>query len=205
MKDREFLQWAVDGAKIFARCSKRQYLAIVVAENGRVAGTGFNGAPAGMKNCTDGGCPRAIEGSASGSNYDNCVAIHAEENALLFSDAGARAGGTIYVNGPPCFGCAKKIANSGIRRIVYIPDESYKDWPRIRTFLSSAGIKTVPIVLEPEVKLPPETIKVKEPEWVYRTTISEGREFHWRSGDREHWSLIDVIPENGRIVQRDVA
>lgn len=140
-KDMKYMIWAMHGAKLFTRCAKRQYMAIITSPQGRVIGTGYNGAPSGMKECTDGGCPRFLEGAEAGSNYDRCVSVHAEENALLFSDFQARQGGTLYVNGPPCFGCAKKIANSGLKRLVYIADDSYADWPRVQTFLETAGIE----------------------------------------------------------------
>lgn len=145
-KDKKYLEFAAYGGKLFSTCSRRQYMAIVLGRDGRVLGTGYNGAPPGMKHCVDGGCPRAreqAEGTGHGTGYDNCIAIHAEQNALLYSDRTAREGGTIYVNGPPCFGCAKEIANSGVRRVVYQDDPNYKDMPRVKQFLQDAGIKVV--------------------------------------------------------------
>lgn len=128
---------------MFSTCGKRQYYSMILAENGRVVGTGYNGGPSGMPHCNEGGCPRLQANSQSGSSYDNCIAIHAEENALLWSDPAMRAGGTLYVNGPPCFGCAKKIANSGVKRLVHIEDPSYVAWNDIRVFLQTAGVEVV--------------------------------------------------------------
>jgi deoxycytidylate deaminase len=56
-----------------------------------------------------------------------------------------RIGGTIIVNGPPCMGCAKLIASSGLSRLVYKsdPDYIYEQWPEVDKFLSSAGIVSV--------------------------------------------------------------
>lgn len=115
-EDIRWLRVCEFAASEFSTCAKRQYFSIVVGRNGRVVGTGYNGAPPGITHCVDGGCPRFEENSASGSSYDNCIAIHAEENALLWSDRTAREGGTVYVNGTPCWGCAKRIAGSGVAR-----------------------------------------------------------------------------------------
>lgn len=145
-KDRKYLEFASYGGKLFSTCSRRQYMAIIVGRDGRIVGTGYNGAPPGMKHCIDGGCPRAqqqTEGEGHGLSYDNCVAIHAESNALLYSDRSARAGGTLYINGPPCFGCAKEIANSGLRKIVFQSDPNYADIARVVHFLQEAGIKVI--------------------------------------------------------------
>jgi dCMP deaminase len=130
-------------APMFSTCAKRQYFAVVLAPNKRVAGIGYNGSPPGMAHCVDGACPRLHQNSASGSSYDNCIAQHAEQGALLWSDPSLRQGGTLIVNGPPCMGCAKLIASSGISRVVYLKDYSYENWPAVAAFLSEAGITAV--------------------------------------------------------------
>lgn len=140
-KDIKFLRFALSGAQIFSTCAKRQYMAIIVAPNGRVAGVGYNGSPPGIGHCTDGACPRNAEGSESGSDYGNCIAIHAEENAIVWSDRTMRDGGTLYVGGTPCWQCGKSIAGSGIKRVVYVNDPSYADWPRVEGLLEQAGVE----------------------------------------------------------------
>lgn len=149
-KELKWLQAANFLAPMFSTCAKRQYFAFVLDVEGRVVGAGYNGAPPGVGHCTDGYCPRMQEGSPSGSSYDNCISIHAEENALLFSDRTARAGGTVVVNGVPCFGCAKKLAGAGIGRVVYLEDPTYTDWPRAEGILKAAGV--IPLGVDP-VKL----------------------------------------------------
>ena len=132
-------------AETFSTCAKRQYFAVILMPNGRVAGVGYNGSPPGIGHCVDGACPRMAEQSPNGSTYDNCIAQHAEANAIIWSDPALRANGTLIVNGPPCFGCAKQIASSGISRIVYYPNADYADWPRVESFLVNCGIELVPI------------------------------------------------------------
>lgn len=129
-------------APLFSTCAKRQYFAVVLADNGRVAGVGYNGAPSGMTHCVDGGCPRLAANSPNGSSYDNCVATHAEANALLWSDQSLRQGGALIVNGPPCMGCAQLIASSGIVQVFYLSDPAYLDWGNVETFLRSANVAT---------------------------------------------------------------
>ncbi len=133
-------------ATTFSTCGKRQYFAVILDSYGHVVGTGWNGGPPKSVHCVDGGCPRFAAGSAPGSNYDDCIAIHAEENALLHSDYAARRDGcTLYVNGPPCFGCAKKLVNGGVTRVCYIGDPSYKDWPKVAAFIVNHGIELVEV------------------------------------------------------------
>lgn len=127
----------------FSTCSKRRYAAVVIATNKRLVGFGYNGAPPGMAHCEDGACPRLNENAENGSNYDTCISQHAEAGALLWSDASMRIGGTIIVNGPPCMGCAKLIASSGIKRLVFKKDSAYRDWPNVEKFLIAAGIVAV--------------------------------------------------------------
>ena len=132
-------------AETFSTCAKRQYFAVVIAPNGRVVGVGYNGSPPNLGHCKDGACPRYLEQSANGSNYDNCIAQHAEANALLWSDPTMRQGATLVVNGPPCFGCAKQIASASIKRVVYTPDDAYLDWERSEQLLEQAGVELVPV------------------------------------------------------------
>lgn len=138
-----YLRWAAEGARLFKRCTRRQYMAIVVTWDGRVIGTGRNGAPAGLPNCTDGGCPRGMTAPgavAHGSSYGvggpgQCVAVHAEVNALMYTSPDERNGGTLIVNGPPCWNCAVVVAGSGIDRLVCKTDPAYADWPEVLAFL----------------------------------------------------------------------
>lgn len=124
----------------FSTCAKRQYFAVIVSPNKRVVGMGYNGSPPGMAHCVDGACPRLAQGSSSGSSYDNCISQHAEQGALLWSDPALRQGSTLIVNGPPCMGCAKLIASSGVSRIVHYNDASYENWPQVLEFLQMAGL-----------------------------------------------------------------
>ena len=144
--EKKWLEATQKLAPIFSTCSKRQYFAVVLASNKRVAGIGYNGSPPGMGHCIDGHCPRLKQNSEAGSHYDNCIAQHAEAGALLWSDMSMRQGGTLIVNGPPCMGCAKLIASSGIKRVVCISDPDYNDFPSIRKFFYDANIELIEVI-----------------------------------------------------------
>lgn len=135
-------------AKTFSTCSKRQYFAVVLMANGRVAGVGYNGSPPGVPHCTDGACPRLADNSEPGSVYDNCIAHHAEANALLWSDPSLRSGGTLIVNGPPCYGCAKQIASAGIKRLVFASNPEYQNFDASLNILEQSGIDVCSVDME---------------------------------------------------------
>lgn len=105
-------------AQEFSTCSKKQYFCVILGNNGRVLGSGYNGGPAGYRHCKDGHCPRAVDGS-NDIDYSSCISLHAECNALLYS-YGPKD--TLIVNGAPCFGCAKMIAGAGIKNLVYLEE-----------------------------------------------------------------------------------
>lgn len=140
-KDLKWLRIASVMAQELSTCSRRQYAAILLSKNGRQIGSGYNGSAPGSVHCNDGGCPRANSDSAHGSVYDNCIAIHAEANALVHSDYSMLEGGTLIVNGPPCYGCAKLIATSGIRKVVCQNDPHYSNFPEIVGYLRSFNIE----------------------------------------------------------------
>jgi len=144
-KNYQYMEMCKSLSIIFSTCAKKKYCAVLIDGLGHVVGIGYNGGPSGVQHCEDGGCPRYSEGSSSGSNYDNCIAIHAEANAFLHSDYNSRPV-SLYVNGPPCFSCAKLISNSTVQNVYYISDESYADWSNVKDFLVKCGINLVEVV-----------------------------------------------------------
>lgn len=104
-------------ASLRSSCERSKVGAVVVNEDHIVVSLGYNDSPAGAPGCES--CPRRISDCATGSSYDNCVSIHAEQNALLFSSRESRINSTIYVTKKPCITCKKLISGSGITRIVW--------------------------------------------------------------------------------------
>lgn len=141
-------------SRIFSTCSKRQYFSVIVADNKRILSQGYNGSPPGYPHCDQGNCARAIENSPSGSNYDNCVANHAEANALLWCDPHQRQGATLIINGTPCLSCAKLISGSGIRRVVGYEDNTYAEIELVKSFLDANNIELMLIERKPRYDNP---------------------------------------------------
>jgi len=141
-KDVQFIKLCEIGSFIFSTCGKKKYMAILTDDDYLVVGFGYNGGAPGSVHCEDGGCPRLEQGSESGSVYDNCIAVHAEQNAFLHSDYTSKPT-KLFVNGPPCFTCAKIIVNSSVKKVFYIRDESYSQWAEISGFMNSHGVETL--------------------------------------------------------------
>ena len=123
-----------------ATCDRKSIGAIIVDKRHRITSTGYNGAAKGMPHCSEvGHLMKEVDGR------DSCVrTLHAESNAL--DDAGRRAeGGTIYVTVIPCFNCALRIVNAGIRRVVW--DEFYpsQNTGLVKEFLEKARIPYVSV------------------------------------------------------------
>ncbi|QAY26969.1 deoxycytidylate deaminase [Streptomyces phage Shawty] len=111
-----------------ADCTRSQVGAILVNANHEVRGTGYNGAPSGVPGCASAGaCPRGRLSAAEcapNSDYANCVADHAERNAIRHAPSAELAGATLYTTREPCPSCWTLIRAAGIRRVV-TPEASH--------------------------------------------------------------------------------
>lgn len=132
--DEYFLEIALVVSKR-AACTRARYGCVLVSRDRRILSTGYNGAPAGERECTDGGCPRGcltheqLPGHTGGNhNYDDCVSVHAEQNAIARACFNDMQGGTAYLNGTPvggrdsckpCSSCLKLLHGAGIRWVVW--------------------------------------------------------------------------------------
>jgi dCMP deaminase len=105
-----------------ADCTRSQVGAVLVNASNEVRGTGYNGAPAGVPGCASAGaCPRGqltYAQCAANTDYSNCVADHAERNAIKHAAADELPGSTLYVTREPCPDCWELIHDKGIRRVV---------------------------------------------------------------------------------------
>ena len=133
-----------------SNCMKRRVGCVLVRDR-RVVATGYNGTPRGLTNCGDGGCPRCNSAERSGVGLATCLCLHAEENALLEAGRGRiSAGGlgdmvgegtgtTLYCDTCPCLTCSIKIAQVGIREVVYARGYSMDE--NTATVLGEAGVR----------------------------------------------------------------
>lgn len=105
-----------------ADCRRAQHGAVIV-KNHRIVATGYNGAPAGAGSCLAGDCPRGLlsaeEIAHLTPDYSNCIACHAEQNAIAYASRHDTEDATIYITGQPCDLCNKLTQAAGIERIVY--------------------------------------------------------------------------------------
>lgn len=111
-------------------CLRRNFGAIIVDSMNSIVSSGYSGAPAGSEHCKT--CWRAENNIESGSNYEKCRSVHAEQNALLQAGKNAR-GCDLYlagydvnsgeiVAGKPCYICTKMIVNARINRVIVLQE-----------------------------------------------------------------------------------
>lgn len=125
-------------ASLRSNCMKRR-VGCVLTLNSRILSTGYNGTPRGLTNCNQGGCPRCNAASSGGSALSTCLCLHAEENALL--EAGReriREGAVLYCDTCPCLTCSVKIAQVGVKEVVY--SQGYNMDEASRRVLKEAGV-----------------------------------------------------------------
>ncbi|MCB0495222.1 MAG: dCMP deaminase family protein [Cyclobacteriaceae bacterium] len=137
-----FMELAVNLAKR-SHCIKRHVGAVLTKET-RIISIGYNGPPAGTHNCDEEfpetGCARDSKGSCS-------LAIHAEQNAILYAvkNNASVEGSTLYVTLSPCLACSRIIYSMGIKKVIYL--KSYAEYKGIPSdegvdFLNTFGVET---------------------------------------------------------------
>lgn len=126
-KDEYYLSIAAAVSKR-STCLRRQYGAVII-NNDEIISTGYNGAARGEPNCCDTGeCWREANNIPHGEQYEKCVAVHAEQNAIISAARHEMIGAVLYLAGfssdgelaspKPCAICSRLIKNSGITEIV---------------------------------------------------------------------------------------
>jgi dCMP deaminase len=116
-------------AKHLAECDRVSYVNLctqrdvgaVVVKCGDVVSVGRNTMP-GHDACVLGGCPRGAyrDGKVQKRpDYSDCVAVHAEMNALLRAGTTQSHGAILVVNSTPCYLCTRLARGAGIIEIVY--------------------------------------------------------------------------------------
>lgn len=96
-------------------CLSRHIGCVIVKDN-KIISTGYNGPPKGYPHCID----FCAKHTAEGVKPDNCMAVHAEQNAIINARGVDLQGATLYLNSVvPCFRCAGLIINAGITTVVH--------------------------------------------------------------------------------------
>jgi dCMP deaminase len=95
----------------------RAKVGAVLAKEGRIISTGYNGSPSGTPHCEDAGC--ILDKRAKCTRT-----VHAELNCICFAAKHGivTKGATLYVTYAPCLECAKAIINAGIKEVFYLKE-----------------------------------------------------------------------------------
>jgi dCMP deaminase len=113
-----------------ANCLGSRIGALIVVK-GRIVSTGYNGTPENMPNCLEGGCHRCANRDKyqSGTGYDLCICVHAEQNAIISAARFGIAieGSTVYSTMRPCFGCTKELLQAKVTAVYYLHDWNHPD------------------------------------------------------------------------------
>ena len=121
----EYMMSIAVGVRARANCLG-SHIGAVLARDGHIVATGYNGTPHKTPNCDEGGCGRCLNTKdyPSGTGYDLCICVHAEQNALLSAARFGIAveGSVLYTTWRPCFGCTKEMLQAGVLGVRYGED-----------------------------------------------------------------------------------
>ncbi len=136
-----FMELAVNLAKR-SHCIKK-HVGAVLTKDTRIISIGYNGPPAGTHNCD---VEFPVNGCASDSKGSCSLALHAEQNAILYAVKNNTTveGSTLFVTLSPCLACARIIFSMGISRVIFL--FSYAEYKGIGSdegvdFLRKFGVR----------------------------------------------------------------
>lgn len=112
------------------KCTRRQVGAVLTNQSGAILAIGYNGTPHGMKECTQGGCPR---GKATNTEERPlvCFGAHAEMNCLIHAAQHGRLDDDmiLYITLQPCEHCLPHVINAGVKKIYYVKGYYVPEYP----------------------------------------------------------------------------
>lgn len=132
-------------------CSRAQVGCVIVTHDNRVEAITYNGPPPNFRHgdmpCTS-WCDRSrasARGESLDEEYHDCPAGHAEANAIARSDWTHLQDGSLYVTGSVCMGCAKLIAQTGIKKVYHVvnPTDAHRRTDAVEKFLLSVGVNVM--------------------------------------------------------------
>ena len=136
--EKQYINIAKEIAKS-SKCVSKQVGAIIV-KDGRILSTGYNGTPAGYKNCNDHWCGKYTDEHHEWSKKHE---IHAEMNSIIWAARKGISveGASIYVTLEPCYDCSKNIIASGIKEIIYDVHYEYTNSEELGRFIEDNNVK----------------------------------------------------------------
>ena len=104
-------------------CLRRKVGAILVKDK-HILSTGYNGAPKGLRHCSEVGCLREQLNVPSGKRHELCRGLHAEQNAIIQAAVFGTSikESVLYCTNTPCVVCVKMLINAGVNEIVFAGD-----------------------------------------------------------------------------------
>ena len=133
-----------EALKAMSKCTRLK-VCCVIEKNGRIISTGVNGTPSGFKNCNEYFSPKdrlKKDYSTRHHEFSEAYEVHAEMNAVLELGKNSSMDSyndlTLYCSTCPCPGCAKMIAQAGIKYVVY--RDEYDRMPEGAKHLNKFGL-----------------------------------------------------------------
>ena len=109
-----------------SNCIRANVGAVIVGEDKKIKATGYNGTPSKVQSCAERGeCFRIKNNIPSGTRYETCRSIHAEQNAIIQAGQDRCQNASMYIWGHDfiCILCKRFIVQSGIKEVFLRKDE----------------------------------------------------------------------------------
>ena len=110
-----------------SNCIRAHVGAVIVGQYKKIKATGYNGTPSGVESCYERGeCFRIKHKIPSGTRYETCRSIHAEQNAIIQAGQDRCMGASMYIYGHNfiCILCKRFIVQSGIKEVFLRKDDN---------------------------------------------------------------------------------
>ena len=110
-----------------SNCFRAKVGAVIVGEDKKIKATGYNGTPSKVVSCYElGKCYRMEHNLPSGTMYETCRSIHAEQNAIIQAGQDRCQNATMYIYGHEfiCILCKRFIVQAGIKDVYLLKDEN---------------------------------------------------------------------------------
>ena len=127
---KEWNEYFLEIAKTCAsrsNCLRANVGAVIVGEDKKIKATGYNGTPSKVISCYElGKCYRIENNIPSGTMYETCRSIHAEQNAIIQAGQDRCQNATMYIYGHNfiCILCKRFIVQAGIKDVYLKKDDN---------------------------------------------------------------------------------
>ena len=102
-------------------CTRAQVGAVIIAADHRIVATGYNGTAPGAAGCLAGACERGRLGEIIPRHQ--CIAIHAEANAIMRASWEEMVGATLYTTKEPCDACFRLFMGTPLEAVIWPGEE----------------------------------------------------------------------------------